>query len=135
MESNFMDEPTSGLDPTNNQMMKDMILAERDRGKTIVLTTHNMQDATELCDKAAFIVEGEIYALDSPHNLIMSKGATKVTYTWIDQGEHKASCPLEKVSQDKMLEKLIKENRLQSIHSSEPTLNDIFMEITGRTLV
>lgn len=131
----FLDEPTSGLDPTNNQMMKDMILAERDRGKTIVLTTHNMQDATELCDKVAFIVEGEIYALDSPHNLIMSKGATKVTYTWIDQGEHKVSCPLEKVSQDKILEKLIKENRLQSIHSSEPTLNDIFMEITGRTLV
>ena len=63
-------------------MMKDMILAEKAKGKTILLTTHNMQDATELCDRVAFIVNGKICALDSPHNLIMSKGAAKVTYTW-----------------------------------------------------
>lgn len=131
----FLDEPTSGLDPTNSRMMKDMILAEKERGKTIVLTTHNMQDATELCDRVAFIVGGQIFALDSPHHLIMSKGAAKVTYTWMNQGEQKASSPLEKLSEDKVLQKLIAENRLQSIHSSEPTLNDIFMEITGRTLV
>lgn len=42
----FFDEPTSGLDPTNSRMMKDMILEEKRRGKTILLTTHNMQDAT-----------------------------------------------------------------------------------------
>ena len=80
----FLDEPTSGLDPTNSRMMKDMILEEKRKGKTILLTTHNMQDATELCDRVAFIVGGQIFALDSPHNLIMSKGATKVIYTWND---------------------------------------------------
>lgn len=130
-----LDEPTSGLDPTNSRMMKDMILAEKANGKTILLTTHNMQDATELCDRVAFIVGGKICALDSPHNLIMSKGAATVTYTWIDNGEHKASCPLDRLSSDKQLKKLITDNRLQSIHSSEPTLNDIFMDITGRTLL
>lgn len=52
----FLDEPTSGLDPTNNRMMKDMILEEKKRGKTILLTTHNMQDAAELCDRVAFIL-------------------------------------------------------------------------------
>lgn len=131
----FLDEPTSGLDPTNSRLMKDMILAEKSRGKTILLTTHNMQDATELCDRVAFIVGGQIFAMDSPHNLIMSRGAASVTYTWFDNGEQTASCPLEKMSEDQQLQKLISQNSLQSIHSSEPTLNDIFMEITGRTLV
>ncbi len=130
-----LDEPTSGLDPTNSRMMKDIILAEKAKGKTILLTTHNMQDATELCDRVAFIINGKICALDSPHNLIMSKGAATVTYTWIENGEHSASCPLDRLSTDEQLKGLIAENRLQSIHSSEPTLNDIFMNITGRTLL
>ena len=130
-----LDEPTSGLDPTNRRMMKDMILAEKAKGKTILLTTHNMQDAAELCDRVAFIVGGKICALDSPHNLIMSKGAATVTYTWIENGEHSASCPLEQLSSDEQLKSLIAKNCLQSIHSSEPTLNDIFMDITGRTLL
>lgn len=131
----FLDEPTSGLDPTNSRLMKDIILEEKNRGKTILLTTHNMQDAAELCDRVAFIVGGQIFALDSPHNLIMSKGAAKVSYTWSDNGEQTGSCSLDRLSEDKQLNKLIAENRLLSIHSSEPTLNDIFMEITGRTLV
>lgn len=130
-----LDEPTSGLDPTNSRMMKDMILAEKAKGKTILLTTHNMQDAAELCDRVAFIVNGQICALDSPHNLIMSKGAAAVTYTWIENGERSASCPLGRLSSDEKLKTLIAQNRLQSIHSSEPTLNDIFMDITGRTLL
>lgn len=130
-----LDEPTSGLDPTNSRMMKDMILAEKAKGKTILLTTHNMQDATELCDRVAFIVGGKMCALDSPHKLIMTKGAATITYTWVENGEHSASCPLDRLSTDAQLQSLIAQNRLQSIHSSEPTLNDIFMDITGRTLV
>lgn len=130
-----LDEPTSGLDPVNSRMMKDMILEEKAKGKTILLTTHNMQDATELCDRVAFIVNGKICALDSPHNLIMSKGAATVTYTWMEGKERRADCPLDRLSLDERLKDLIAENRLQSIHSSEPTLNDIFMDITGRTLL
>lgn len=131
----FLDEPTSGLDPTNSRLMKDIILSEKAKGKTIILTTHNMHDAMELCDKVAFIVNGEVSALDSPHNLIMSKGASKITYTYFDNGEKSAECLLDSISGDERLHRLIQENRLLSIHSSEPTLNDIFMEITGRTLL
>ena len=130
-----LDEPTSGLDPANSRTMKDMILEEKAKGKTILLTTHNMQDATELCDRVAFIAGGKICALDSPHNLIMSQGAATVTYTWLENGEHSAACPLHRLSADGQLKRLISEDRLQSIHSSEPTLNDIFMDITGRTLI
>lgn len=130
-----LDEPTSGLDPTNSRMMKKMILAEKEKGTTILLTTHNMQDAAELCDRVAFIVNGKICALDRPHNLIMSRGAARVNYTWFDDGEHTGTCQLRNIADDERLKTLIAENRIQSIHSSEPTLNDIFMDITGSTLL
>ncbi|HBF8459312.1 TPA: ABC transporter ATP-binding protein [Clostridioides difficile] len=130
----FLDEPTSGLDPSNSKVMKDIILSEKSKGKTIILTTHNMLDATELCDRVAFIVNGKISALDTPHNLIMSKGAIKVRYTYLDNGEKTSECFLNNTANDKNLNMLIEKNKLLSIHSSEPTLNDIFIEITGRNL-
>lgn len=130
----FLDEPTSGLDPTNSKIMKDIIVSEKQKGKTIILTTHNMTDATELCDRVAFIVDGKVKAIDTPHNLIMSRGATKLRYTYIENGEKSGECLLSETSKDIKLNSLINENRLTSIHSCEPNLNDIFIEITGRTL-
>ena len=130
----FLDEPTSGLDPSNSYDMKNIIKAEREKGKAIILTTHNMQDAAELCDRVAFIVDGKIKAMDTPHNLIMSKGASKLRYTYFDNGEQTKECLLSASGNDTMLQKLIADNRLRSIHSSEPTLSDIFREVTGRVL-
>jgi len=131
----LLDEPTSGLDPSNARRMKDIILREKSKGKTILLTTHNMYDATELCDRVAFIVDGELRALDTPRNLIMSRGASKVRYTYSYDGrEEQAEIPLNRTGEDDVLHQLVRENRLLSIHSSEPTLNDIFMELTGRWL-
>lgn len=132
----FLDEPTSGLDPTNSSVMKQLILAEKAAGKTIILTTHNMQDAAELCDRVAFIVNGSIRALGTPHELVMSRGAARVSYTYLAAGaEQTDSCPIDALSGDELLQTLIKQNRLLSIHSSEPTLNDIFIDVTGRTLL
>jgi fluoroquinolone transport system ATP-binding protein len=131
----FLDEPTSGLDPSNARVMKDIILAEKAKGKTIILTTHNMYDATELCDRVAFIVDGNLKALDTPHNLIMSKGASRIEYTYSANGkEKKNQIALDSISEDPVLPGLIANNQLLSIHSSEPTLNDIFVELTGRQL-
>lgn len=130
----FLDEPTSGLDPTNSRMMKDIILEEKRRGTTIILTTHNMEDAKELCDRVAFIVDGKVKALDTPHNLIMRKGASKIQYTYMEKGEKKGECLLSETGNDSTLHKLLLENKIKSIHSSEPNLNDIFMDVTGRVL-
>lgn len=131
----FLDEPTSGLDPSNAKRMKDLILLEKAKGKTILLTTHNMYDATELCDRVAFIVDGKLRALDTPKNMIMSKGASRVCYTYAcnDQKEQ-MEIPLNQTGSDELLLRLVRENQLLSIHSSEPTLNDIFVELTGRRL-
>ena len=131
----FLDEPTSGLDPSNARRMKDIILKQKALGKTIVLTTHNMYDATELCDRVAFIVDGSLRALDTPHNLIMAKGASTIRYTYLRDGKEKhREVAINRTGEDELLQKLLKENRLLSIHSSEPTLNEIFVEITGRRL-
>lgn len=131
----FLDEPTSGLDPSNARVMKDLILQQREQGATIVLTTHNMYDATELCDRVAFIVDGSIRALDTPRNLIMSRGAATVTYSYRENGgEHQGTATVSQTASDERLLRILQESRLLSIHSSEPTLNDIFSELTGRKL-
>ena len=131
----FLDEPTSGLDPNNAKIMKDMILKERENGKTIIITTHNMQDATELCDRVVFIVDGQMKALDTPHNFIMSRGAARVTYTYMEENKEQVrTCLLSDMSNDALLSELISQNLITSIHSTEPTLNDIFIELTGAQL-
>ena len=131
----FLDEPTSGLDPSNARQMKDLILQQKAMGRTIILTTHNMQDATELCDKVAFIVDGTIRAMDTPHNLIMQKGAKKLIYTYLEDEEERSSrCLLDKTGDNQHFKDIIDQNRLLTIHSMEPNLGDIFMEVTGRKL-
>ena len=131
----FLDEPTSGLDPNNAKIMKNMILKERNKGKTIIITTHNMLDATELCDRVVFIVDGQMKALDTPHNFIMQRGAARVTYSFVENGsEQMRTTTLTELSNDEVLKKLISENRITSIHSLEPTLSDIFIELTGAQL-
>ena len=71
----LLDEPTVGMDAFARRQMWDLLRRLNQQKLTILLTTHNMRDAAELCDRVAFIVGGKIFALDSPHNLIMSKGA------------------------------------------------------------
>lgn len=131
----FLDEPTSGLDPSNSRIMKDMILGEKKAGKSIIITTHNMHDAAELCDRVAFIVDGHVKALDTPHNLIMKKGAGVISYSYLENGvETKAQCAINESGSDAKLQQLVSEGKLLTIHSMEPDLGDIFMEMTGRGL-
>jgi len=131
----FLDEPTSGLDPSNARVMKNIILEEKAKGKTIILTTHNMHDAAELCDRVAFIVDGEIKALDTPHNLIMKRVGNLIKYSYLEgEKEVVKTTRVDETGNDFILCNLIKENKILSIHSSEPTLEDIFIEVTGRCL-
>lgn len=65
----FLDEPTSGLDVMSARLIKDIIISEQQRGKTIFLNTHNMQDANELCNRVAIINHGKIVAIDTPEKI------------------------------------------------------------------
>ena len=66
----FLDEPTTGLDPQARRNLWDLITEIRKNGTTVVITTHYMDEAEQLCDRVAFVERGTIIALDSPDNLI-----------------------------------------------------------------
>lgn len=132
----FLDEPTSGLDPTYARMMKDMILEQKKEGRTIILTTHNMHDAEELCDRVAFIVDGKIKAVGEPLHLKDHKKEVEISYAYVDSEVMKyGKAMLANLQKDDFFMKQLQEGRLRSIHSKEPTLEDVFMELTGRRLV
>lgn len=77
----FMDEPTVGLDPLGANMLRNIIRKLKEDGKTVLLTTHYMQEADELCDHIAIINKGKIVALDSPENLKKEYGEKGVDST------------------------------------------------------
>jgi fluoroquinolone transport system ATP-binding protein len=113
-----------------------MILEQKSEGRSILLTTHNMHDAQELCDRVAFIVDGSIKAIDTPNNLRLQKGGSTVSYTFAEKGCHRtASAPLVGLNENAAFMNRLAKKQILSIHSSEPTLEDIFIEITGRCLV
>lgn len=131
----FLDEPTSGLDPSNARIVKDMILEQKRLGKTIILTTHNMQDAKELCDRVAFIVNGTIKAVDSPDAFCKGGLHTTVEYACLVDGvEEKHSCELSNLNHANDFQSALQAGRLTSIHSKEQTLEDVFISLTGRGL-
>jgi ABC-2 type transport system ATP-binding protein len=74
----FLDEPTTGLDPQAKRNLWDLVIDLNNEGMTIVLTTHNMEEAQYLCQEIAIMDKGKIIAQDSPENLI-SKFANKLT--------------------------------------------------------
>ena len=72
----FLDEPTSGLDVQSARLIKDLLRSLNARGKTIFLTTHDMDEANQLCDRVAIINKGRIVAIDAPEKLRMATSAT-----------------------------------------------------------
>jgi ABC-2 type transport system ATP-binding protein len=74
----FLDEPTTGLDPQSRRQLWDIIRKLRERGRTIVLTTHYMDEAERLCDRVAVVDHGKVIALGSPQELIRSLGGDHV---------------------------------------------------------
>ena len=74
----FLDEPTTGLDPQSRRRLWDLLGRFRAHGGTIVMTTHNMDEAETLCDRVAIVDHGRIIALGTPADLVGSLGAPKV---------------------------------------------------------
>src|SRR5205085_3733638 len=74
----FLDEPTTGLDPQSRRQLWDLIIELRASGRSIVLTTHYMDEAERLCDRVAVVDHGRVIALGSPRELIAGLGAEHV---------------------------------------------------------
>ncbi|RYD06946.1 hypothetical protein N752_01255 [Desulforamulus aquiferis] len=132
----FMDEPTSGIDPVNGRKIKDLILEQKSRGNTIFLTTHNMNVAEELCDRVAFIVDGEIVLEDSPQRLKIQYGQRIVSVGYLkEQSIVHEDFPMEDLGNNEHFLKLLRTEAIQTIHSKESTFEEIFIKVTGRKLI
>lgn len=130
----FFDEPTSGLDPVNARILKDMMLELKRNGKTIFLTTHNMYDADELCDRVAFITDGTISLEDSPKKLKLKYGQPSLTVEYQNDGLHSADFDLHQLGQNAAFQQLIQQYPIVSMHSREASLDEVFIQTTGKRL-
>ena len=132
----FLDEPTAGLDPMNARRIKDLIKAQQDAGKTIFLTTHDMTVAEALCDRVAFIVDGEIKLIDAPKRLKLQHGTPSVRIEYLANGNGTVTeqeFALTDLGRQDFVN-LIQQYPVQTIHSQEASLEDIFIQVTGRSL-
>ncbi len=128
----FLDEPTNGLDPTNAQILKDMIREFREAGGTVFITSHIMADIDQLCDRVAFIVEGEIKEVDSPRNLKIKYGKRTMTLEYKENGETvREEFPMDGIGQNETFLNLLQTKEIETLHSGETTLEDIFIRVTG----
>ncbi|MBU0975287.1 MAG: ABC transporter ATP-binding protein [Patescibacteria group bacterium] len=152
----FMDEPTLGLDPQSTRQVREFILELNKKGKTIILTTHIMQEAERLSDRVGIIDHGKIIALDTPENLKNSLADKRGTGVEFKVSEVPA-CMLDKLAKlPKVSVKQLGDNRISisygngtevnklidaiqdcnvgilRMHTSEPTLEDVFIDLTGR---
>ena len=149
----FLDEPTTGLDPQSRRHLWSIVLDLKAKGKTIILTTHYMDEAEKLCDRIAIIDNGKIIALDTPSALIDSLEAGKIivvpsaddshadmfkqlsTITSVEfHGGHAHLYCSDVVSAIEELLTLRDKVSLDELHVRNPTLEDLFIHLTGRDL-
>lgn len=131
----FLDEPTDGLDPVTSAQIRKTIKEEADRGAAVLLTTHDMFEADELSDRVAFINDGEIVALDTADNLKLKYGTRSVKVR-LREGDtvREEHIALEGDGSSARLAELAASPNLMTIHTEEATLENIFIELTGRGL-
>jgi ABC-2 type transport system ATP-binding protein len=152
----FLDEPTAGLDPQARRQLWDIIRELRARGRTVLLTTHYMDEAERLCDRVAVVDAGQVIALGTPRELIASLGAEHV----VEFGVADTAPALEVLSAVPGVREVRREDgrirlTVAQIHETVPaligllrerqveltelvthhaTLEDVFLHLTGRTL-
>lgn len=120
----FLDEPTANLDPATADEIRELIRDLNRSGATIFLTTHNMEEADELCHRIALLNKGHIVESGSPEELKLKYAGKKVVIT---TGKKRTEVPLEKSCIIKALEQA---EDLLMIHSEEPSLRDVFLTLT-----
>jgi len=122
----FLDEPTSGLDPMTSKKIHRLLEELKAAGTTIFLTTHDMVEATELCDRISLLNQGDLVEIGTPRDIIQKYNKEKrVKVTFNDHSEQVMA--FEDLKDQDM-------TQVELIHSMEPTLEDIFIQLTGEKL-
>ena len=128
----FLDEPTTGLDPMTMKQIHRIILDKKKHGCTIFLTTHNMEEAAKLCDTVALLNEGVIVDTGAPEEICRRFNHQKKIVLHLKTGEDRELAHSRESAAE--ISKLLEEEKVETIHSSEPTLETVFLELTGRKL-
>ena len=122
----FLDEPTSGLDPTTSKKIHELLLELKEAGTTIFLTTHDMNEATLLCDRLSLLNRGHLIEYGTPASIIQKYNhEKKVQLTFADETQRQIT--FEELGQTDLAQ-------VVAIHSCEPTLEEIFIQLTGEKL-
>lgn len=122
----FLDEPTSGLDPTTSKKIHELLLDLKEAGTTIFLTTHDMNEATLLCDRLSLLNRGHLIEYGTPASIIQKYNhEKKVQLTFVD--ETQTEITFEELGRTDLAQ-------VVAIHSCEPTLEEIFIQLTGEKL-
>lgn len=128
----FLDEPTRGLDPSSARELRQIVREMSQQGTTVVLTTHYMEEADELCDRVAFLSAGKIVAMDTPTELKLRYGTPSARLLLRDRSE--VVVDLDSPDDARTVEALMAEGQVLTIHSQEGTLEDVFINLAGRPL-
>ncbi|MBN2085153.1 MAG: ABC transporter ATP-binding protein [Anaerolineales bacterium] len=128
----FLDEPTKGLDPTASRQIRDLVMGLAALGVTILLTTHYMEEADQLCRRVAFLNEGRIVAMDTPQKLKLSHGERLVRTVFKDGSDRTVS--LDNPADGRQLGEWAARGDILTVHSAEATLEQIFIRLTGKGL-
>lgn len=122
----FLDEPTSGLDPTTSKMIHTLLQELKQAGTTIFLTTHDMHEATLLCDRLSLLNKGNLIEYGSPQDIIQKYHVDKKVHVVYNDGREQ-TVPFEELPH-------LDTTDLMVVHSCEPTLEEIFIRLTGEKL-
>lgn len=128
----FLDEPTSSLDPGTVLEIHKFLRKINHEGTTIFLTTHNMEEADRLCNRVAFLNNGEIVEIGKPEELKLKYASDEIKIKLKD--EDKLITVKNNKEGAENIQSWMKNGRVLSIHSSEPSLEEIFLHLTGREL-
>jgi ABC-2 type transport system ATP-binding protein len=131
----FLDEPTRGLDPIAAREVRNSIEQLSQEGMTILLTTHLLEEADQLCQHIAFIVNGRIVANDTPRNLKLSHGKRSLLLTVADPANAglltETILGMDDAKDQQRLAELMAGGTVRSVHSQEATLEEVFIEVAG----
>ncbi len=153
----FLDEPTTGLDPQARRQLWDIIRDFGKRGRTVLLTTHYMDEAERLCNRVAIVDHGKVIALGSPRELIASLGGEHIIDFSVSNGDGGGTLPLKQLgalpcvpSENGQLSRAVVEPHLAlpalsdlleqlnkdlaSLTTRHASLEDVFVSLTGRHL-
>ena len=131
----FLDEPTSGLDPATARVVMGIIREHKERGATVLLTTHDMLVADALSDTIAFLNKGAIEACDTPRALKLMHGKRAVKVEHRQNGVLTSETLFLDDDHDReYLASLTAKGEIETMHSQEATLDSIFVKLTGQEL-